>query len=253
MSKRRAGSSPASPTNLGLNVLMKIYPSIDILKGQAVRLEQGDFDRCTDYGSAVAHAKRMESQGIREVHIVDLEYVKSNGKYSSIDIIEEIAKTTSLKIQIGGGIRNLKKAQQMLGFCSEVVLGSVFFTDEEATKEILSTIDHTQVVVSIDFSNGKPAIHGWLQHVNKSDQQIEASLKKIGVTTIIVSDIDRDGLLQGPDIGLFSKWVDKGFRVIASGGIATQDDISNLASLGVDGVIIGRSYYENKIDLSQIG
>ena len=228
---------------------MQIYPSIDILNGRAVRLEQGDFSRSTDYGDALECAQQMQSQGITHVHIVDLEFVKSNGASSSVDIIQEIAKTTSLKIQIGGGIRSLEKAQRMLQYCSEVVLGSIFFTDEDATEKILSTIDHTQVVVSIDFSKGRPAIHGWLQYANKSDKQIESMLKKFGVTTIIVSDIDRDGLLQGSDIGLFSKWVEKGFQIIASGGIVSKDDISKLGLIGVSGVIIGRSYYEGTIDL----
>lgn len=232
---------------------MKIIPAIDILDGKCVRLFQGDFTKINVINdNPVAVAQNWEAMGAELLHIVDLNGAK-DGNMKNYSIIQEITEKIGIPIQIGGGIRNMKVFDTLisLGVCS-IILGTNAIENEPF---LIKTVEKykKKVIVSLDGKNGKLATRGWQNITKYSVAEIAKKLESIGITSFIYTDILKDGTLTQPDFKAVRRLrtIIKG-QVIVSGGITTNHDIQILKQLGIDGVIVGKAFYENKLNFKEV-
>lgn len=231
---------------------MKIFPAIDLYEKKAVRLFKGDYAQITVYGDdPVSIARDFERQGARYLHVVDLEGAKT-GVPAHLDVVKSIAENTSLFMEIGGGIRDMQTVEKYLGVgASRVILGTAAVTDEQFLKAAIAKYGD-KIAVGADIAEGKIAIRGWLE---KSDYTADAffeKMEKLGVKTVICTDISRDGAMRGTNLALYKSIGEKyALDIIASGGVSSIDDIRALAQAGTYGAIIGKAYYVGAISLKE--
>lgn len=232
---------------------MKLYPAIDIKNGQCVRLRQGQFEDILVYSnSPVGVAKKWEDYGASYIHLVDLDGALV-GHSVNDDVIRDIASTVKVPIQVGGGIRTIKDIEHKLNLgVSRVILGTKAVENPMFIKEIIQCFGADRIVIGIDAKNGMVAIQGWEKLSNYNAVSLALQMKEVGVKTIIYTDISKDGMLQGPNIEHTKEMVElTGLDIIASGGVSSMMDLEALNKIGVEGAIIGKALYENKIDLQQ--
>lgn len=232
---------------------MIIFPAIDLKDGMCVRLLKGEMDKATVFNESPAgQARIFEGQGFEWIHIVDL-----NGAFEGRPVNEEAVKSiieaVDVKLQLGGGIRTLETIEQWLKLgITRVILGTVALRDPELVKEACRKFPG-QIVVGIDGKDGKVAVQGWAETSHMDVIELAKKFEDAGVEAIIYTDIGRDGAMEGPDIEGTKKLADAvNIPVIASGGIASNDDIEAVRKLqghGVVGVISGRALYDGKIDI----
>lgn len=231
---------------------MKIFPAVDILNGRAVRLVKGDYGAVTEYGDPLDRAKSFKSQGSDVLHTVDLEGARS-GVPSARGIIEKIVKETGLFVQTGGGIRRIDtvRAYAEIGV-SRIILGTAALCDNDLLDRALD-IYGSRIAVSVDIKNGYVSTAGWLDTSDVHYTDFMALLEKKDVSTVICTDISRDGKMQGTNLELY-KSLKNNFRIdfIASGGVSSLEDIKALSEIGVYGVIVGKALYEGRLDLKTI-
>jgi phosphoribosylformimino-5-aminoimidazole carboxamide ribotide isomerase len=231
---------------------MILFPAIDIKNKQCVRLIQGDFNQMTIYHKApVEVAKAFESEGATFLHIIDLDGAKQ-GEQINLEVITAIAKTLSIPIQVGGGIRTIDSAKSLLDVgVSRVIIGSMAIDAFDVLESLVQKYPN-QVIVSIDAKQRKVATQGWQHQTSIPVEQLIKKLESIGIDTIVYTDIDKDGMLQGPNIEdyKFLSSITK-MNVIASGGVTTLQDIKSLNDIGLYGAIIGKSIYEGKITVKE--
>ncbi len=231
-----------------------IIPAIDIIDGNCVRLSKGDYNRVTKYDiTPMEMAKRYEDLGIDRIHIVDLDAAKNEGK-DNIAIIENLCHQTSLKIQTGGGIRTAENLERVLKAGAErAILGSVAHKDPERVYQWLSDYGPDKIVIGADVQGGKIAVEGW-QEISATDvfQYIQSYVNH-GAVTFLCTDIEKDGMLEGPNFSLYRKVMDAFPEVtlIASGGVSGMEDIARLVEAGMDEIIVGKAIYEGRIDLEE--
>lgn len=223
---------------------MEIIPAIDLRNQQSVRLYQGDFDQTTLIAQdPLKQAKQIEAAGLKRLHLVDLDGAKS-GRPVNRELIKQICAETSLKVEVGGGIRTLAQINGYLtSGVSRVILGSAALTDPKLVQEAVNQFGNDQVVVGIDGKDGKVAISGWLEESDVSMNTLMTSMVAVGVVNFVVTDITKDGTLSGPNVDLLGK-LQKDFpttEVIASGGVTTVADLENLAAAGIKSAIVGRA------------
>lgn len=223
---------------------MEIIPAIDLRNQQSVRLYQGDFDQTTLIAQdPLKQAKQIEAAGLKRLHLVDLDGAKS-GRPVNRELIKQICAETSLKVEVGGGIRTLAQINGYLtSGVSRVILGSAALTDPKLVQEAVNQFGNDQVVVGIDGKDGKVAISGWLEESNVSMNTLMTSMVAVGVVNFVVTDITKDGTLSGPNVDLLGK-LQKAFpttEVIASGGVTTVADLEKLADAGIKSAIVGRA------------
>ena len=230
---------------------MKIFPAIDLYDKIAVRLYKGDYSNMTVYSEdPLSVAKDFERQGAEYIHLVDLEGAKL-GTTPNIDIIESIAKETSLFVEIGGGIRNMDVLDRYFAAgVSRCILGTAAVSDAEFLALSVKKYGE-KIAVSADVKDGFVAIKGW---VEKSEYTLDAFLQmltKVGVKTVILTDISKDGAMRGTNRELY-KEVNEKYPIdfIASGGVSSMDDVRALARSGIYGAIIGKAYYVGAIKLA---
>jgi phosphoribosylformimino-5-aminoimidazole carboxamide ribotide isomerase len=230
---------------------MIILPAIDIRGGQCVRLYQGDFERVTIYDAdPVQVAQRWETAGARWLHIVDLDGAVA-GHPVNLETIARIRAATSLRIELGGGIRTLAHIKQALDLQIErVILGTVALTDRALLEEALASWqDH--IAVGLDARNGLVAISGWRETTQVQATALAAELYAVGVKRFIYTDIARDGALQGPNLNALREMQQVvPCSLIASGGISSLEDLRSLAALEVEGTIVGKALYTGDINLA---
>lgn len=233
---------------------MKIWPAIDLLEGKCVRLIQGDYTQCTIYDSdPVVVAKKFEAEGARQIHLVDLSRAK-NPKDSQINLIERICRQTELFVQVGGGIRSLRDAEDLMAAgASRLVIGSLAVTNPSLTEEILSLFGESVLALDVQVSRGDyfVATHAWTVVSEMTPESIVAAYPK--VKSILCTDISRDGKLNGPSLALYSrlrKSLDE-VEIIASGGVNSLDDLRELQKTGCEGAIIGKAFYEGRFSLKE--
>ena len=232
---------------------MIVFPAIDLLGGRAVRLAQGDYDRVTVYNDdPVAQARIFEEQGARWVHVVDLDGAR-DGVPGNIDIIERIARETSLAVQTGGGIRTLETMRRLAGAgAARMVLGTKLVTDPEFVDAAVAEFGDS-VVAGIDAREGEVKVAGWREDTPMRATELAGELATLGVRHLVYTDISRDGMGTGISASAYRHVADRaGFPVVVSGGMATLADVRVVASLGpavAEGVIIGRAIYEGGIAL----
>jgi phosphoribosylformimino-5-aminoimidazole carboxamide ribotide isomerase len=232
---------------------MLILPAIDLLDGECVRLVQGDYSEKTSYTSdPISVAKRFEDQGATWMHIVDLDGARS-GQMLNLKIVNEIASSCNLKIEFGGGVRSMVAALTALeAGVSRIVIGSKVIQDPEAAQELFQELGE-RAVAGLDARAGRVAVSGWTQTSDAPVTEVARRVEAHGARRIVLTDIAKDGMLQGPNIGLLESVLGvTTIPVIQSGGISTLDDLRlllDVSSRVPEGVIIGKAIYENRIDL----
>ncbi|MCQ2482566.1 MAG: 1-(5-phosphoribosyl)-5-[(5-phosphoribosylamino)methylideneamino]imidazole-4-carboxamide isomerase [Clostridia bacterium] len=232
---------------------MYILPAIDLLGGKCVRLRQGKYDDVTVYNEdPLAQAMEFKEAGAEWIHIVDLDAAKS-GIPTNHAIIKEIAVKTGLKVDTGGGIRNmdtLKRWIEEYGV-TRCVIGTSAIKDRKFTEEALKLYGD-KIAIGIDAKNGEVAVDGWTNGSGVKAVEFAGIMKEYGAKTIVFTDISRDGMLTGPAFDSTKELVDKtGLDVIASGGIGSDNDIMYIKESGCAGVIVGKAIYERKVDLKK--
>ena len=231
---------------------MKIFPAIDLYDKKAVRLYKGDYAQMTVYSeNPIEVARAFEDAGAEYIHMVDLEGAK-NGTTPNLEIVEDIARNTSLFVEIGGGIRSLETIEKYLDCgVGRVILGTAAVTDREFLLAAVNTYKE-KVAVGADVKDGYIAIKGWVEKSQYSLEEFLSEMEKIGVKTIICTDISKDGAMKGTNLELYKSLNEKySLDIIASGGVSTIDDISALKGMDMYGAIIGKAYYTGAIDLKE--
>jgi phosphoribosylformimino-5-aminoimidazole carboxamide ribotide isomerase len=235
---------------------MIILPAIDIIDGEAVRLTRGDFESKKKYsGDPVKTALIWKEKGAQWLHIVDLDGAKY-GICKNLQIAAKIKEKTGLKVEYGGGIRDIKMLKEVLNTgIDRAILGTKVLEDRALLKEA-GLMFGNRLIVSLDFSSaGIIYKDGWQKETQLNIFDHSASLKTEGISEIIITNISRDGTLSGPDIGLIEKVLQKsGLNLIIAGGITTVDDIKKLKDLknpAITGAIIGKALYEGTISLEE--
>ena len=229
---------------------MIILPAIDLYEGKAVRLLKGDYNKMTVYDNNPSNiAKKFENSGAGYIHLVDLEGAKT-GETPNIDVVRDIVKSTSLSAEIGGGIRSFDTIEKYLSIgVDRVILGTAAVTEEGFVKRAISEYG-ARIVVGADIKDGLVAIKGWLEKSNLTCDEFCLKMQNDGVKTIIVTDISKDGAMQGTNHELYNH-LSKEFKlnIIASGGVSSLDDIKRLKDDGITGAIIGKAYYTGAVSI----
>lgn len=229
---------------------MILLPAIDLYEKKVVRLTRGDYAQMTVYNDdPVAQAKLFQDAGAQWLHTVDLEGAK-DGSTPNYSVIEAICKDTNLKVEIGGGIRSLDTIQKYLDAGMErVILGTKAVTDPAFLEESLDKFG-SHIAVGVDIKDGKIAIKGWLETAQDSVEDFFTKLCKLGVSTVICTDVSKDGMLAGTNVDLYRQLSQKfSLDLIASGGVSSQEDLARLKELGLYGAILGKALYTGALDL----
>lgn len=231
---------------------MNIFPAIDLYDKKAVRLFKGDYNQMTIYSeNPIEIAIDFESKGAKFIHMVDLEGAK-DGTTPNLEIVAQVANQTGLFVEIGGGIRSMETLDKYFECGADrAILGTVAVTDEGFLKEAVSKYGD-KIAVGADVKDGYIAIKGWLE---KSEFTLDAffeKMQKIGVKTIICTDISKDGAMRGTNLKMYEELSKKySLDIVASGGVSTIDDVKELRKMNLYGAIIGKAYYTGAIDLEE--
>lgn len=231
---------------------MFVIPAIDIIDGKCVRLMQGNFADSTVYSNnPVEVAKNFEKQGAVFLHVVDLDGARLGYPVNS-EIILAIATSVNIPLQVGGGIRLYEQAQKYLeNGVKKIILSTVAVENPKLLERLLEEYGCPRVTVSVDVKDGRVATRGWLGKNTKTVTALINVLKKVGITSVNVTDISKDGLLKGPNFNLAKKFINKGFKTVVAGGVSSLGDLEKLNRLGAFGAIVGKAMYEGKINLRE--
>ena len=231
---------------------MKLYPAIDLFEGKAVRLFKGEYQQMTVYnGNPLAVARDFQAAGAECIHLVDLEGAKF-GTTSNLPVIQKIVEATDLFVEVGGGIRTMETIDAYLSLgVNRVILGTAAVTDRAFLEAALAKYGE-KIAVGVDLKDGYVAIKGWTEKSQWTAEAFFSDLEKLGVSTVICTDISRDGAMQGTNRELYKDLSSK-YRIdlIASGGVSSMEDIQALNAMDLHGAIIGKAYYTGAIDLKQ--
>ena len=229
---------------------MIIYPAIDLYEGKAVRLFKGDYAQMTIYSdNPIEIVEDFLSQGATHMHLVDLEGAKTGGT-PNLKLIKTLASNKDLFVEVGGGIRSMEVIDKYLSVgVSRVILGTSAVTDRTLLQNAVNKYGD-KIAVGVDVKDGFVAIKGWTEKSQLNAFDFCYELQKIGVKTIICTDISKDGAMQGANHTLYKELSEKfTLDVIASGGVSSIDDVKKLSSLGIHGAIIGKAYYTKAVSL----
>jgi phosphoribosylformimino-5-aminoimidazole carboxamide ribotide isomerase len=236
-----------------MEVIMQLYPAIDIKNGKCVRLFQGQFDQETIYNEHPYDvAKQWEDLGATYIHVVDLDGAL-DGQWVNQEAMQKIIDTVNVPIQTGGGVRTLDDIKQRLDLGIErVIIGTMAIKNPDFVREAVQRFGSKHIAVGIDAKNGKVATHGWEQVSDIEAVDFARTMKAMGVEVIIYTDISKDGTMAGPNIEQTKALVDAtGMDIIASGGVSKMQDLENTQAIGVQGTIIGKALYLNAIALDE--
>ena len=232
---------------------MIILPAIDIYEGKAVRLLKGDYDKLTVYSEKPEEiGLEFARCGAEWVHIVDLEGARS-GETPNLDVITRIIDTCGLKAEVGGGIRSMAVIEKYLNAgVSRVVLGTAAVKDPQLLDEAVKLFGE-RIAVGVDIRNNYVAIKGWTEKSDLKAMDFCRDLQDRGVSTIVCTDISRDGAMKGTNVALYKR-MSKALKlnIVASGGVSSEEDVKALREAGLYGAIIGKAYYTGAIDLKKI-
>lgn len=233
---------------------MKIIPAIDLIDGKCVRLTQGNYDQKKIYNeNPVDVAKQFEAAGLRYLHVVDLDGAKA-GSIQNLETIKKITAETALHIDVGGGIKSEEDIQRLFDLgVRQVNLGSIAVKNQDLVSTWLYKFGLDRIIISADVRNEKIASHGWQE---QSDLSIFDFLRLFDEPRLFVTctDIATDGMLAGPSTELYQTLIQEfpSLKLIASGGVSSLQDLAALQELNLEGVIIGKAIYENKISLQEL-
>ena len=231
---------------------MNIFPAIDLYDKKAVRLFKGDYNQMTVYSeNPIEIARDFESKGAKFIHMVDLEGAK-DGTTPNLEIVAQVANETGLFVEIGGGIRSMDTLKKYFDCgVNRAILGTVAVTDESFLKEAVSAYGE-KIAVGADVKDGYIAIKGWLEQSAYTLDAFFEKMQKIGVKTIICTDISKDGAMRGTNLEIYRELSKKySVDIVASGGVSTINDVCELRKMELYGAIIGKAYYTGAINLSE--
>jgi len=233
---------------------MDILPAIDLRAGKCVRLLQGDYARQIDYADApVAVARQFEEAGARWLHLVDLDGARE-GRPSNLPVIERILVTTSLKVEVGGGLRDVETIESLLAAgVTRCIVGTKALEDWDWFHKLAhGPACWGRLCLGLDARLGRLAVRGWIQELSLTALEVAERVAEWPLAAIIYTDIGRDGMLLGANIEAMKEMAERSnIPVIASGGVTDIDDVRRLAVLPLLGIIIGRSIYEKTIDRAE--
>lgn len=230
---------------------MRIYPAIDIIDGACVRLVQGDYSQKTKFADDPCEiAMRWQNEGGEFIHIVDLDGAR-NGEMPNFDLIVRIADKLNIPIEVGGGVRNMECVEKYLdNGINRVIIGTSALSNPDFVKEAVAKYGE-RIVVGIDAKDGMVAVNGWEEVSTTSAIDLAKQMEKIGVKTIIYTDIATDGMLKGPNLKAMEEMTEAvSIDVVASGGVSSVDDIEKLKGTGVEGAIVGKALYTDTLYLN---
>ncbi len=239
--------------HIGKEGVLLIIPAIDIKDGKCVRLFKGDYSQVKVYSeNPVDMAKQFEQDGAKLIHVVDLDGAKK-GELVNFETIKKIKQSINIDIEVGGGIRNRESIQRLVDIgVKRIILGTSVIENIGFLDEIKDYIRN--IIISIDLKNKRLSTSGWLKETEMGYEEFIAKIMQFGINEVIVTDISKDGTLQGPNIQLYQELADKfpSLRIITSGGISQLDDVKaiiNLKRKNIVGIIIGKAIYEGKVRL----
>lgn len=231
---------------------MEIFPAIDLKDNKIVRLSQGDYDKVKIYSEDIAEmAENFVKSGAKNLHIVDLDGAKE-GTPLNQTAIAEILKVKGLFLEIGGGIRDENRISDYLDLgINRVILGTIATKNPKFVEEMVKKYGDA-IAVGVDAKNEKVATHGWLTDSGINSFDFCEKMSEIGVSTIIYTDISKDGMLSGCNLPAYERLCTiNDLKVIASGGVSSIEEIKKLKEMGCHGAIVGKAIYEGKISLSE--
>lgn len=231
---------------------MLIFPAIDLYEGKAVRLYKGDYNQMTVYSEHPEEiALKFKKCGAKQIHLVDLEGAR-DGTTPNIETVKKIISVTDAFTEIGGGIRSMETVKTYVeAGVSRVILGTAAVKDREFLKAAVEKYGE-KIAVGVDIKDGMVAIKGWTEKSEYSGIEFCGEMQKLGVKTIICTDISRDGAMRGTNLELYKELQDKlNINIVASGGVTDMSDILNLKNMELYGAIIGKAYYTGAIDLTE--
>jgi phosphoribosylformimino-5-aminoimidazole carboxamide ribotide isomerase len=229
---------------------MKVIPAIDLMNGQVVRLYKGDPKQKTIYSDdPIEIAQKWEKNGADMLHIVDLDATLGMG--SNLSIIKKIIKNVSIPIEVAGGLRDESIVMDTAQISTRVVLGTLAFKDKTTLKKLLQNLGSKKIVISVDHKDGEIVIHGWKKGTGINLIDAIKDFLAMGFSEFLLTNVNRDGTLEGPDLKFLEQACKLNANVIASGGISNIKDVQDVKEKNSFGVILGKALYENKISIEE--
>lgn len=234
---------------------MEIVPAIDIIDGKCVRLTKGDYNACKTYSdSPLDMALRFQDAGLRRLHLVDLDGAKSR-HIVNYPTLETIAGHTDLTIDFGGGIKSNQDLETALGCgAAMVTVGSTAVSDPDLMSRWIEDYGQEHIILGADARDGNISVNGWKEDSELTLSSFIRGYMQKGITQVLCTDINKDGMLQGPSTELYRSLLKEfpGIHLIASGGVGSIQDLTNLKEAGLPAAIVGKAYYEGRITLEQL-
>lgn len=234
---------------------MRIIPAIDIIDGSCVRLTQGDYTQKKVYNeNPLDVALAFEEAGLQYLHLIDLDGAKA-GKVTNWKVIEDITSGTGLTVDFGGGIKTTDELSRLFEYgVAQVNIGSMAVTNPEMLSEWIEKFGSEKIILSADVKAEKIAISGWQENSLITINDFLKDYIRKGIEYVTCTDISTDGMLTGPNIDLYKKILLSfpQLNLIASGGVSSMDDLYELKQIGVDGVIVGKAIYEERVKLDEL-
>jgi phosphoribosylformimino-5-aminoimidazole carboxamide ribotide isomerase len=228
---------------------MRVIAAVDIMGGSVVRLVKGNPANKVEYSNdPVETAKKWENVGADMLHVVDLDAAFSTG--SNSELIAKISEAVRIPLQIAGGIRSLEKAEEVLSMASKVVIGTMAYREPEVIRKLVKK-NAGRVAISVDQIDGMVMVKGWKESTGTRVADAISQFLAIGVDEFLLTSIDRDGTLQGPDTKTLADAAVSA-RIIASGGISSIEDVIRIRSAGCSSVIIGKAMYDGKVSIEKV-
>jgi phosphoribosylformimino-5-aminoimidazole carboxamide ribotide isomerase len=230
---------------------VELYPAVDVQGGRVVRLRQGDAHQSTAYADdPLAQAQAFVQDGARWVHFVDLD--RAFGRGDNRDLARGFLAAAPTRVQVGGGLRSAEAIEEMLAWgAARVVIGTKAATDPALVDTLLARHGPERLAIGIDARDGQVAVRGWTETFDLTALELAQRVRRQGARTVIYTDVARDGMLTGPDLGGARAIAALGLEVIASGGVATLADLGAVRDAGLAGAIVGRALYEGRFTVRE--
>lgn len=234
--------------------MIEIIPAIDIIGGKCVRLQQGDYQKLKEYGNPLEEAKKFEANGLKRLHLVDLDGARGKNVVN-IDILEKITRETKLHVDFGGGIKTDDDIQQAFDAgASQVTIGSIAATKPLLMDDWIRLYGTEKIILGADIRERHIAVTGWTDKTELQFENFIGNYLNKGISYVLCTDISKDGMLAGTSMELYKQIMRKfpEIKLIASGGVTNIDEIKMLDDFGIYGVIIGKAIYEGNIRLEDL-
>jgi phosphoribosylformimino-5-aminoimidazole carboxamide ribotide isomerase len=230
---------------------MKIIPAIDLMEGKVVRLYKGDPEKKTLYSeNPLEVAQKWEKAGADMIHMVDLDATLGRG--NNIEIIKNLVNQISIPVEVAGGLREESIISQVLNYSSRVVLGTLAFQNKEILQKLLQSFGKERIVISVDHIDGNIMVEGWQKSTGRNLIESINEFVDMGFSEFLLTNVSKDGTLQGPDLEFLEKACKiNNVNIISSGGISNLDDIIKVKEKKAFGVILGKALYENMITIEE--